>query len=80
MNIVAVWPAAADGLRSAPDEEVANDVAHTDSSAAHARTGQTGTDVCAHLYDIAFHSRSPYDWNCWIFSCDRLSAADAAHP
>ena len=60
MNMVAVWPPAAEGLRNAPDEVVAHDVTHTNGGAAHTCTSQTCADVCAHLYDVAFHLDSPY--------------------
>src|SRR6056297_1331038 len=48
------------GVAQCTREEVANHVAHTNGCPAHARTGQTGTDICTHLYDVAFHFDSPY--------------------
>jgi hypothetical protein len=36
-------------------QEVAHNIAHTKSRAAHANTSQASTDVSTHLYDIASH-------------------------
>jgi hypothetical protein len=54
MKRVAVWPAAAEGLRSAP-EEVAGHVAHADGGGAGTDGGEARADELAHACDIAFH-------------------------
>ena len=43
-------------------QKVADHMAHTDGGAALSGSCQACTDICAHLYYVAFHVESPYDW------------------
>ena len=50
------WPSAADGLRRAPDEELAEQVAEADAGARHAEAGETSAEV---LRSYGIHGSSP---------------------